>query len=106
MNEDDHIDALFCGYTDDAEQKFETPGAGDAERDRQICAAYKNLPSNNARLRWLAGCNATEARAILTAPIAAMDGFSRGMAERRLQEISDRARVAEKAAEISARGRA
>jgi len=89
-----------------------TPAASDGAdradewRDRQICATYKNLPSNNARLRWLSGCGASEARAILTAPIAAMDGFSRGLAERRLSEISDRAKAAEKAAEISNRGKA
>lgn len=77
--------------------------ADDAERDRQIVAAYKNLSSNNLRLRWLATCSATEAAAIYGAPVGRMDGFSRGMSERRLQEISDRARVAEKAAEISNR---
>jgi len=88
---------------DDTLNDLQTRLDADAWRDRQICATYKNLSSNNARLRWLSGCSASEARAILTAPIAAMDGFSRGLAERRLQEISDRARAAEKAREISAR---
>ena len=88
---------------DDTPNDLQTKLDADAWRDRQICATYKNLPSNNLRLRWLATCNADEARAILTAPIAAMDGFSRGLAERRLREISDRAKAATVAAAISAR---
>ncbi len=83
----------------DLEQKRD-----DAERDRQIVARFKRLGSNNQKLGFLYRASATEAAAILNSACASgVNPFERGIAEKQLENLAARARVAEKAREISAR---
>jgi len=113
MNEDDHIDAVFCGYTDDAVFGGGTPGASEqseqsepkaAEPDTAIVGRFRRL-GNNDKLRFLQRATAREARAILGADIGMVDGFCRGVAEVQIETLATKARIAAVAQEISARGK-
>ncbi len=83
-------------------QKFDAD-----ERDRQIVARFKKLGSNNQKLGFLYSADAISAAAILNAPCnSGINPFERGVAAQQIDNLLARKRAAEKAAEISARGRA
>lgn len=102
---DDHIDAVFCGYADDAVFGG-LPAASDkaAEPDATIVCRFRRL-GNNDKLRFLQRATEREARAILNADIGMVDGFCRGVAEGQIETLATKARVAAVAAEISNRGK-
>ena len=79
--------------------------ATDEQRDAAIVARFKKLSSNNLRLGFLYAATEVEARAILNAPCGAVNPFERGIAEKQISNLADRARVAAVAREISNRGK-
>jgi len=78
----------------------------DDQRDAAIVAKFKRLGSNNQKLGFLYNCTAIEAAAILNAACGSgVNPFERGIAERQLSNLADRAHVAAVAKEISNRGK-
>jgi hypothetical protein len=79
----------------------------DDQRDAAIVQRFKRLGSNNQKLGFLYSADAISAAAILNAPCnSGVNPFERGIAQAQLENLAARKRVAEKAREISDRGRA
>ena len=113
MNEDDHIDALFCGYTDDAvasggaasDAASDDAGAPvrlDPEGAARLVSHFRNLSGTQA-LAEIHKLGEASLRALFEAPPGRCNPFLRGYIDVRLNLLKERAKAAAVAAAISAR---